>query len=288
MDRTGIVVGIDDSPAAAHAYRWAVARSGQFGRVQPVAAWTDPWWYKLSAPMVAPDGPGPDIAKACAELVGHLTDRTDPALLGEPIIAKGAPGPILVDVASEAALLVTGTRGRGPIADSLLGSVSTYCASHARGPVAVVPDEAPVEAAPETFLVGIDGSPGSAAALDWALTHAGDDDSITALQAWDIPILTGYEGIAIDPSVVRDGAVQTATACVAAACDRAGVLTSRVDVRVEEGDARMLLQEQGEHASMVVVGRRGHSRIAQLLLGSVAASLVHRPSAPVVVVPPTS
>jgi nucleotide-binding universal stress UspA family protein len=285
MHRTGIVVGIDDTPAAAHAYRWAVARSPQFGPVQPVAAWTDPWWYKLSAPMTAPDGPGPDIAKACTDLVEHLTARTDPALRGEPVIAKGAAGPILVDVGSGASLLVTGTRGRGPIADSLLGSVSTYCASHARVPVAVVPDEAPVEPEPGPILVGVDGSPGSAAALDWALAHAGDDDPITALQAWDIPILTGYEGVAIDPTVVRDGALQTATGAVAAACERAGVPPSRVDTKVMEGDARILLRDQGEHASLVVVGRRGSSRIAQLLLGSVAASLVHRPTAPIVVVP---
>ena len=40
-----------------------------------------------------------------------------------------------------------------------------------------------------------------------------------------------------------------------------------------------------DEADLVVVGARGRTGLAHLVLGSTASSLVHRPSCPIVVVP---
>jgi len=50
----------------------------------------------------------------------------------------GAPGPVLVDAARGADLLVLGHRGRGVMRSALLGSVGLYCVLHASCPVTIV------------------------------------------------------------------------------------------------------------------------------------------------------
>jgi nucleotide-binding universal stress UspA family protein len=283
-DSAGIVVGVDSTSAAAHAFRWAMAQRDRFGAVRPVAAWTNPWWYTVGAPLIAPDGPGPDIAAAARHIIDSLTAGSDRTGLLEPLVAKGSAASVLIDHAAEANLLVVGTRGRGVIAEHLLGSVSAHCASRARIPVAVVPEDCPVTS-DGPVLVGIDGSAGSDAALDWALATTPADRRIVAMRAWDIPVLTGYEAVAIDPEVVERATVDAAAHQVAEACTRADVPPGRIEAVVREGDARDLLSRGEVNAEMTVVGRRGHTRIAQLVLGSVATSLVHQPNGPVVVVP---
>lgn len=59
-----------------------------------------------------------------------------------------------------------------------------------------------------------------------------------------------------------------------------------VDLRriLVEGDVKKLLVEMSRDARMLVVGNRGHSAVAELLLGSVSAYCVHHASCPVVVV----
>jgi nucleotide-binding universal stress UspA family protein len=74
-------------------------------------------------------------------------------------------------------LIVTGSRGRGPLASALLGSVSRALARDARCPVMIVPDGAPVEGprpiddAPTgraTIIAGVDGSEQSSVAAHFA------------------------------------------------------------------------------------------------------------------------
>ena len=53
-------------------------------------------------------------------------------------VVEGYPARVLVEASEGADLLVVGSRGHAGFADALLGSVSTYCVHHARGPVTVV------------------------------------------------------------------------------------------------------------------------------------------------------
>jgi nucleotide-binding universal stress UspA family protein len=54
------------------------------------------------------------------------------------LVLEGQAAGILTEAATEADLLIVGTRGHGGFADLLLGSVSSQCAHHASCPVVIV------------------------------------------------------------------------------------------------------------------------------------------------------
>jgi nucleotide-binding universal stress UspA family protein len=138
-DRPRIVVGVDGSPGAGAALRWAVENAARVGgRVVAVLCWH--WTPGLITPFV---GPGPEelAAAAAATLDQALAEVGGPAE-GVPIerhVLPGHPADVLPRQARGADLLVVGTRGRGALACAVLGSVSTHCVGHAPCPVIVVP-----------------------------------------------------------------------------------------------------------------------------------------------------
>ena len=59
----------------------------------------------------------------------------------ERLAPEGPPATVLVEQASDASMLVVGSRGRGTVAGLVLGSVSQEVVKHAACPVLVVPHE---------------------------------------------------------------------------------------------------------------------------------------------------
>jgi nucleotide-binding universal stress UspA family protein len=58
------------------------------------------------------------------------------------LVAPGSPAQNLIDVSREAALVIVGSRGYGPLVGSLLGSVGQQLLHHAECPVMIVhPDQ---------------------------------------------------------------------------------------------------------------------------------------------------
>src|SRR6185503_12473942 len=102
----------------------------------------------------------------------------------EQHVAQGDAAGVLVEAAAGADLLVVGSRGRGGVTGTVLGSVSRACLQHAPCPVAVVHDVAPTERS--RIVVGVDGSPGARAALEWAYAEAElRDVGVFAVCAYD-------------------------------------------------------------------------------------------------------
>lgn len=137
-----IVVGLDDDPGAAAALRWAVTEARlRNGWVRAVYAYSEPVVADVNL-VPLDSAPSLEQAQQAAEV------WRDTALAGMPDAARvhvevearaGPPGPVLVDAAVGAALLVVGCREHHPLYRLVHGSVSHYCVSRARCPVVAVP-----------------------------------------------------------------------------------------------------------------------------------------------------
>ena len=140
---SGIVVGVDGSPASQPALEWAYDEAKRRGtRLDVVMAWTYPYqWAEGFNTQWGADCD--DFAKAAA---ADAARSIDVMLAGEPRpgwihthIVEGAPSVVLLRFARDAELLVVGTRGRGGFRDLLLGSVSTACVHHTPCAITVEP-----------------------------------------------------------------------------------------------------------------------------------------------------
>ena len=135
---TDIVVGVDGSPSAKAALRWAAAQARLAGaRLRVVAVWEIPV-YAAWMPMVPYEDLGLAAGKMLAESVGEVLglEVCVPELL--ETVLPGHPAQVLVDESAHAAVLVVGSRGHGGFAGTLLGSVSQQCTQRAHCPVVVV------------------------------------------------------------------------------------------------------------------------------------------------------
>ena len=134
------------------------------------------------------------------------------------------------------------------------------------------------------IVVGVDGSPHSQAALDWALDEAALRNAhMTALAV--APAVTGYWGIysKLDPSHEDQEKVnQAAKDMVDKAAQRHG--HQQVTVRTVSGVPSDELIKASADADLLVVGARGGGGFARLRLGSVSTQVTAHAHCPVVVV----
>jgi nucleotide-binding universal stress UspA family protein len=141
MTRRGrIVVGVDGSDESVSALRWAVDAAGRHdAALDVIHVHPDP-------PMVGAGIPLPP--DAAAELEDRA--REDGERIVRDVVGGGLPGGArvggavghparrLLEAAEAADLLVVGSRGRGGVSATLLGSTSVACVSHAPCPTVVV------------------------------------------------------------------------------------------------------------------------------------------------------
>jgi nucleotide-binding universal stress UspA family protein len=138
------------------------------------------------------------------------------------------------------------------------------------------------------IVAGVDGSPASEAALNWAIDQARlTGASVDAVIAWHYPApMAGFGTAPIgiyDPSPFRELAERT----VAGAISRAGPDGDvKVRAQVAEGNAASVLLAAAQDADLLVVGSRGRGGFTGLLLGSVSQHCVHYATCPVVVIRP--
>ena len=139
------------------------------------------------------------------------------------------------------------------------------------------------------IVVGVDGSPNSERALDWALAHAAALDAPLTVIAvhevaksyWgDIPVV----GPADQP--IADRLQTAAEEMTQRAVSRLGdVKAPSVQVRALSGFVVKELIDASHDADMLVIGSRGRSGLARLVLGSVGHELVEHAKCPIVLVP---
>jgi len=178
-------------------------------------------------------------------------------------------------------VVVVGDTGHWTLARPHLGSVAGHLAHHSPRPVVVVPDAArPLDDG--HVVVGIDGSPGSEAALDWAAEVASRAGASVIAAHFHDPMADSYPHPP-DASEWRTHVEPKVRAMV----ERLHQPGADVEVSFR-GSHRVegLLELAGEtDAAMIVVGARGHASFHRLLLGGTAIELLHHSDRPVGVVP---
>jgi nucleotide-binding universal stress UspA family protein len=140
-----------------------------------------------------------------------------------------------------------------------------------------------------TIVVGVDGSEGSLEALRWAADEARlRGAKLVAVHAWSAPYAPAMPGIGEPAALPVDRTVvqQAADEALEASLREAGVPREGIELEravIEDSPAYALL-EQAEDADLLVVGSRGHGRIAGALLGSISQQVAQHAPCPVVIV----
>jgi len=140
-----------------------------------------------------------------------------------------------------------------------------------------------------SIVVGIDGSPESDRALDWAARQAAlEARPLTVLHAAHLgsTSLSTYAVPGPDIDRLLDYVRVAGRELLAQATKRVARTEPDVEVHpvLSTEDPRMALEHQAHRATTLVVGSRGRGAVASLLLGSVSVSVSHRAACPVVVV----
>ena len=131
------------------------------------------------------------------------------------------------------------------------------------------------------IVVGVDGSKNSQKAIEWSIANAHRGDTVVLLTGWH-PVIPPPEmavAYADDDTSMR-AVLDTETK---KAQKRAEGTDVKVEPKFVHVDPRTALME--EKCDLIVVGSRGHSGIAGLLLGSTTDYVARHATVPVVIVP---
>ncbi|WP_238012316.1 universal stress protein [Dactylosporangium sp. AC04546] len=275
--RRPVVVGIDGSPAAFGAVRWAADEAVRHGQPLRIA-------HALEDSGA--DGEAPADEQRIALDAAAEARNWQPGLDVTTSTCPGSPARMLVEQSRQASLVVVGSRGRGGFRSLLVGSVSRQVAEHAVCPVLVV-HHAERWAGPEAQLprhapvvVGVDGSAAGEVALDLAFAEASSRGvGLTAAWAWLEPVRRW--GRHTDADRLADAARRELA-------DDLGPWLAKfpaveVRQRVMRGETVPLLLDEARAALMVVVGARGHGGFDGLKLGSVPSQVLDHADTPVLV-----
>jgi nucleotide-binding universal stress UspA family protein len=284
----GIVVGVDDSPAARVALDWAARdaelRNVSLTLVHAISPTISTTW--LDTPL--PPGlarwqadHGRRLLDDALKTVAEACDRGGPAEVRSELLPSAAI-PSLVDFSKHAELVAVGCRGSGQWPGRLLGSVATGLIRHAHCPVAVIHDEDPLMPYPAQapVLVGIDGSPASELATAIAFDEASRRKvQLVALHAWSDADVSEWPGV--DWPATQSIAEEILAERLAGWQEQ----YPDVDVRrivVCDKPARQLVKHS-EEAQLLVLGSRGRGGFAEMLVGSVGETVAQSARMPVIV-----
>ncbi|GHF98469.1 universal stress protein [Streptomyces albogriseolus] len=282
--RRPIVVGVDPDPSKRLALAWAADDADRrrlplrlvHAQGVPTGGYrsgeTRPSWEEWNQAL---HELGDQVLE---EAVAFVRSR-HPEVEVSTLLAEGEPAWVLRQEARGAALVVVGSWHLSRRREMSSSSVILPLTAHAPCPVAVVPEPEHVTQQPAYFVVGVDGSPHAAAAVDVAFEEAALRGAhLRALYVWHPPLL----GVLDEDAAVRE-------------CRRvlsetvAGRTATYPDVElhheVVRGHPVQVLAEASEHALGLVVGTRGRGGFTGMLLGSVSQGVLHHAGCPVITVP---
>src|SRR3954451_3748999 len=185
-----IVVGVDGSPHASRALRWAVHQAVSEHRPLTLAHAV----HAVNPSFVEATGTDAGTATSVLDVAGQkilddarrTVEQVAPTLEVHEVFDLADPRGLLMQVSESASMLVVGSRGRGQVRSLLLGSVSVALTRHAHCPLVVVRREH-VGVVRNGVVVGVDATPESRPVLEFAYRQASLHDlPLTVLDCvWD-------------------------------------------------------------------------------------------------------
>ncbi|MGB3764579.1 MAG: universal stress protein, partial [Ornithinimicrobium sp.] len=190
-----------------------------------------------------------------------------------------------------ASLIVVGSHGRGRVGALMLGATAYAVGGHARCPVIVVRSEdAPLPGPDHPIVVGADGSDGSERAMEAAAVLAAQWKArLVVVTSWTPPPPDPWNRPPLNyPSTAAclEDLLSRATALNRAAVARVRAAHEGLSVEEHVVEARPedAVLTAAADTSVIVLGSRGHSKLAGVLLGSTARSVLHQTKKPVMIV----
>lgn len=139
------------------------------------------------------------------------------------------------------------------------------------------------------IVVGVNGSPNSERALEWAMRHAATlQVPLTALAVHEVPksYWGGIPVVGPADEAVLERLRHAAEEMTRGVASRLGdARPPEVSVRAVSGFVVRELVDASRDADLVVLGARSGSGIARLVTGSVSSEVVQQSACPVVIVP---
>ncbi|MFF7236937.1 universal stress protein [Streptomyces collinus] len=284
-DGRPIVVGVDPDPGHRMALAWAADEADR--RRLPLRAVhvegvptrgyrrqeVPPSWEEWNEALHRAG------SQALQQAVDFVTTR-HPRLRVDALLAEGDPVWVLREQSRDATAVVLGSRHLSR-KQEVFGSASVALPVMARAhcPVVVVPEPEHVTEEPPYFVVGVDGSERSGAAVDVAFAEAALRSArLRALLVWEPGRLRVF-----DEHQPQQECRRLLSEIVAGRHARYPEVDLHHEVLV--GHPVQVLTDAAAHALGLVVGTRGRGGFAGMLLGSVSQGVLHHARCPVIAVP---
>lgn len=281
--RRPVVAGVDGSPAALAAVRWAAKEAS--ARELPLTL-----VHLL-----------PHAARRYQELVRPVLREQAEKWLYEAMTAARAEAPevtprvvlheadvvsALVETSVDAAMIVLGANGIGGFTGMPVGSTANSVVAGALCPVVLVRTQPPGPSdTAGPVVVGVDGSPASEAAIKFAFEEASSRGcALVALHTWTEVFVDpelDKDRIAFDTTVLEQRERELLAQRLAGWQEKYPEV--RVTRVVEKGRPVRALLDRSAEAQLTVVGSRGFGGYHGMLLGSTSQTLMLYAQSPLVV-----
>ncbi|WP_051967600.1 universal stress protein [Kitasatospora mediocidica] len=282
---SAVVVGVDPGHPSLMVLAWAADEAGRRDLPLRLVVVCRPPTHVSARPLLWAEveeeakrihAAGERTLREAARFAGERR----PGLVVDAVLADGEPAEVLRSEEQGAALLVLGSQHLPAVRELFAsGSVAVSLIAHASRPVVVVRDPEHVTRQPPYLVVGVDGSPVSQAALDYAFAAA-------SRRGAGLRVIYGLHAGRPGRADEHQSEQEARRVVAEATAGRAQVYPD-VDVthEVVYGHPVAVLSEASEHALALVVGTRGRGGFTGMLLGSVSQGVLHHARCPVVVVP---
>jgi nucleotide-binding universal stress UspA family protein len=136
QEKTLIVVGVDGSESSLDAARWAIRHAKSTNsKLLFAMAYEVSWWVNVN-PVTTETDFG-NLAHAAFDEALEKLELNDAGVEYQTQLIQMHPATALKRISEDADLLVVGGQGHGKLPGAHLGSVSGYCAHHAKCPVLI-------------------------------------------------------------------------------------------------------------------------------------------------------